>query len=152
VIAPSAAAGSIPSDGIDVYLSPDLLKTVQDTISTKCGSLTDPNCQKSVEQVLRHNSVDLQERQLGALAILATYVVVFMSIVIPLLYKDTKAIPVPIHIPAVQLSQMTAAASATAIAIATESNRPYITITQTPKPTTLTGYVDILIQFRCLPY
>jgi len=151
VIALFTAAGFISSDDIDIYLFLNLLKTVQNTISTKCGSLTDSNCQKSVKQVLCHNSVDLQKCQLKALVILATYVVVFMSIVIPLLYKD-KAIPVPIHIPAVQLSQMTAAASATAITIATESNQPYITITQTPKLTTLTGYVDILIQFRCLSY
>lgn len=152
VIAPSAAAGSIPSDGIDVYLSKDLLKTVQDTINTKCGSLSDPKCQQSVEQVLRSNYVDLQERQLGALVALSALVVGFISIVAPALYKDTKTIPVPIHIPAAQLSQMTAIGSATAIAVATGSDRPYVTVPQTPKVATTTGYGDILIQIGYLPY
>ncbi len=156
VIAPSAPAGSIPADGIDVYLSPDLLKAVQDTINSKCGSETNPDCQQSVQQVLRHNSVNLQQRAAVIIAIVAGLAIaqltLYLSVMLPRLHKGSKSIPVPIHIPADQLSQITAAASASAVAVATGSDRPYVTITRVPKPTAPTGYVDMQLRpcrLRC---
>lgn len=141
-----ASPSSIPADGIDVYLSNDLVTKLKDTTKTNCGSLDNPNCESSVAQVLRDNSVDLQERTLGVLASLGAGVILLIAAVIPRLEQDTSGnIPAHIHIPSAQLSQVSAAIPANTIAFATGTGKGYVTITGAPLPTTPTGYVKILI-------
>lgn len=143
-MAANPAATGIPKEGIDVFLSDQLVVKVKDAITKNCKDTIDTKCQQSVQTVLQSKDVNLEARQLGPIAILAAGVTLFIGIVTPYLFAHDKKIPVPIHIGPAELSQISSIGTKTEIHVATAtSGGSILTVTQAPKPTTAAGYVNL---------
>ncbi|KAF2434573.1 hypothetical protein EJ08DRAFT_471852 [Tothia fuscella] len=124
--ATSTGGSVIPPEGIDVYISQEVVQALEDSMSTNCKTI-DQKCQDNVRALLKNPSTALQAR--NPLIPLAAFVAL-LAMVIPQLFSKKQGSWVPLHLPAPQLSQASSAISGTAVAIATGTDKPYITITR----------------------
>lgn len=134
------SATGIPKEGIDVFLSDQLLAKVKDAIAKNCKDTNDPKCQQSVSTVVQSKDVNIVARQLGAVFLLAGGVALLLGILIPYVYAHEKTVLVPFHIGPAELSQISSIGTKTEIHVATATNGGSIfTITQPPRPTDAAG-------------
>ncbi|KAI9678752.1 MAG: hypothetical protein M1817_005809 [Caeruleum heppii] len=137
--APSATGDTVPPDGIDAFLSPDLAKSLEETVRAKCGTI-DAECHQHVGDILHRSTLRLQPRFIFSTPLMIGFgATVIISLIIPFFIHDEQPIPLSLHLPPPQLSQATAAASADAIALATGPDQPYVTVTSPSLPSQPTG-------------
>ncbi|KAF2429080.1 hypothetical protein EJ08DRAFT_650681 [Tothia fuscella] len=115
-----------------MYLSPDLATKLQNTVKQKCKNLDDPDCLRSVGELLKSDKVNLRTRQLGvaagvgvALEALAAWVVAFIAL------TEVHNKPIHMNIPADHIETIQKVSStASLVAIATDANDKHpVTIT-----------------------
>lgn len=127
-----------PEEGIDIFVSEELQGKVREAYDADCKEINDA-CYTSVKDVLIHPDNELQPRQLDPVTVGVAVVLGFIAVLFPVWYKGDQTVPVPIHMPAAEISQASEAESATAVVVVTGTEPPVITITPKPEPTTVTG-------------
>ena len=123
---------SQPTDGVDVYIAPDLQASISSAIKAHCPKYDSPDCQAAVQKVLAPAQQALQKRLLltaGAVALIAWGAIALVGVIVSALalYGSSH-----VHIPASDLDQVSSVQGASTIAYVTASNdHSPITIIQT---------------------
>ena len=110
---------------MDVFLGPDLKKSVTDVIKSKCGDKKASDCESSVQKSMDPQQVGLQARSVLLLALLGIWAAGIISAGVIAMVNANKDAG-HYHIPEADINQISSAsaASASSIVIAT----PAITI------------------------
>ena len=126
-------ARSEPTDGVDVFLGPDLYTKVKSVIDSKCGAKRDPDCQSSIQELLKPTDVALATRAVPLLGIVAGFVGLLGIVWEYLVSNDKNAYQV--HIPGDDIAKISSASDAqvSTILVATTAGDPHpITISTGP--------------------
>ena len=127
-------ARSQPSDGVDLYLAPDVLKNVQNALSQNCPKPDSPSCQSSIQSAVNPRGIGLQARQIPTLLLLAEAITVLSAIAIQVDGLTDSSNPHPsnhVHLNGADLAQVSSAQSASSLVFATASNDPnMVTVSQ----------------------
>lgn len=118
---------SEPSDGVDLYLAPELVENVQKAVSQNCPKPNAANCESSIQAALNPQQLArLQARQL-LLAVAAVGALAAIAISAFNLYNSGNHI----HLPGPDLAQVSSAQTDSVVVYATASDDPnMITVTQ----------------------
>jgi len=138
---PAGAIIGVPNDGIDIYLSADTQKAVNDAISAHCSTPQSVECQSGIADALNSKSLQASQLQPRGAPELVIGLVALVSIFIQSFFvakadQAAKPVPAALHIGAAQLSQASNLATATSVVVVPDGSSAKTTFQLPPSPTT----------------
>jgi len=134
---PPGSVNSIPANGMDIYLSDDTRKAVQDAISSSCSTAGSLKCQTAIQAALNGQSLQAGQLHPRVAPIIIYGLVALVGIVIHGIIASNinTEVPKAIHLSPAQLSQASNLATATSV-VAVSSSKT-IAYTLPPSPTSI---------------
>ncbi|KAI9673621.1 MAG: hypothetical protein M1817_002258 [Caeruleum heppii] len=131
------------ADGMNVFLSSELAKKIEEAVGQNCDDALDGDCQKAVQEVLQAKEVKLRTRQVAAafFGLVRAYRI-YIAGLAGYLLASKQPIPINIHLGKQDQEQVSAIGDKNEVHVVTSANAPpAVTITDAPVPTTADGEV-----------
>ncbi|KAF7197526.1 hypothetical protein HII31_01336 [Pseudocercospora fuligena] len=135
IITPKDLSEGVPANGLDIFLGPDLIGNLSETLGGVCAKGLTQDCANALSNELNPHRA-LEARAVGfAFAPVAVGLAYFIAIWLRLTRTDQlKQIGPHFHLPATDIAQLQSQ-TASSLVFATSQNAPVVTITPTPSTT-----------------